>query len=146
MYSLELDLGPIEAAAEAANDLQKRFQSTSQAAGEALQDFANGPGQLAAETLSTAFASSGESIAAALSDAARSGRLEFHSMAEAVLKDLARMAAEAVLTRTALTAPGQTVNLNMALGPGANADSVLGAAGSIATAVARASALGGRFL
>jgi hypothetical protein len=71
-------------------------------------------------------------------------------MAESILGDLARIAAEAILARSGLFGQGgdggQTVNLNMALGAGADTNSVLASQGQIAAALARAAASGGRFI
>ncbi len=122
------------------------FESELNAAGDALSGLVEGPGLAAAEALEQAFGRAGQSIERALSQAARSGELDFSRMAEAVLADLARIAAEAVLARSGLSGGGQTVNLNMAVGAGADAGSVVGAAGSIASAVAMAAARGGRFI
>ncbi|MEO0881493.1 MAG: phage tail tape measure C-terminal domain-containing protein [Pseudomonadota bacterium] len=116
-------------------------------AGDALAALANGPGRDAADALGEAFDDTGRRIEQALGRAARSGELDFSRMAEGILRDLARIAAEAVLAQTgALGGQGQTVNFNLALGPGANADSVMRSRGTIATALARTAALGGRFI
>lgn len=124
----------------------EEFEQSLSAAGDALSGLVNGPGLAAAEALEQAFGEAGKSIEQALSQAARSGELDFRRMAENVLADLARIAAEAVLSRSGLAqGTGQTVNLNMALGAGADAGSVVGAAGSIANMVAMAAARGGRF-
>ena len=122
------------------------FERELGAAGDALSGLVEGPGIAAAEALEQAFGRAGQSIETALSRAARSGELDFKRMAEAVLADLARIAAEAVIAQSGLgQGAGQTVNLNMAVGGGADAGSVIGAAGSIANAVAMAAARGGRF-
>ena len=122
------------------------FESQLAAAGDALSALVEGPGLAAAEALDQAFGRAGLRIEQALSRAARSGELDFRRMAEAVLADLARIAAEAVVARAAASGGGQTVNLNMALGAGADRGSIVGATGAIANAVALAAARGGRFL
>ena len=89
----------------------------------------------------------GTSIANALGQAARSSELDFRNMAETILADLARLAAESVFAPSGgAPGPTQNVNLNMTLGAGSDANSVIGAAGSIATALASAVSRGGRFL
>ena len=121
------------------------FEDSLQSAGAALTQFVSGPGSEAASALEQAFARASQSIETALGQAAQSGELEFRRMTETVLADLARIAAEAVIARSGLTATGQTVNLNMSLGSGADAQSVIGASGTIASLVASAAVRGGRF-
>lgn len=115
-------------------------------AGDALSALANGPGREAADALGAAFDDTGRRIEQALGRAARSGELDFSRMAEGILRDLARVAAEALITRSAGGGPSQTVNFNLALGAGADVDSVMRSRGSIATALARTAAIGGRFI
>lgn len=121
------------------------FEQSLQAASESLSQLVDGPGIEAANALERAFAQAGSRIEQSLSRAARSGELDFRGMANAVLADLARIAAEAVIAQSGLAQVGQTVNLNMSVGPGADAGSVVGAAGSIANAIAGAAARGARF-
>ncbi len=127
-----------------------KFETDLAAAGDALAMLANGPGQDAADALEAAFGRAGASIEKALAQAARTGELDFKRMAESILKDLARIATEALIARSGLGgangAAGQTVNLNMALGAGADAGSVLSSQGMIAAALARAANAGGRFI
>lgn len=116
-------------------------------AGEALSALANGPGREAADALGAAFDGAGRRIEQALGRAARSGELDFSRMAEGILRDLSRIAAEALLAQTGLRSGGnQTVNLNFAMGEGADASSVMRSRGTIATALARSAAAGGRFI
>ena len=118
-------------------------------AGDALNALATGPGREAADALEQAFGKAGATIEKTLAQAARSGELDFKRMAESILGDLARIATEALLARSGLFGQagggGQTVNLNMALGAGADAGSVLASQGQIAAVLARAAASGGRF-
>ena len=114
-------------------------------ASDSLATLVDGPGTEAARALERAFGQAGERIEQALSQAARSGELNFRSMTEALLADLARIAAEAVIAQTGLARVGQTVNLNMSVGPGADAQSIVGATGAIATSIAAAAARGGRY-
>lgn len=123
----------------------EEFEQSLQSASESLSRLVEGPGIEAANALEQAFAQSGARIEQALSRAARSGELDFKRMADTILADLARIAAEAILAQTGLSNVGQTVNLNMSVGAGADARSVVGAAGSIASAVAGAAARGARF-
>lgn len=115
-------------------------------AGDALVDLAEGPGRAAAEALGAAFDQAGTRIEAALGRAARSGELDFSRMAEGILRDLARIAAEALVAGTGSAGSSQTVNMNLNLGAGADAQSVMSSRGSIATALARTAAAGGRFI
>lgn len=64
-----------------------------------LDDFADGAGQRAAEALETAFERAGNRIEQALGRAARSGEADFSRMTEAILADLARLAAQQVIER-----------------------------------------------
>ncbi|MEO1303353.1 MAG: phage tail tape measure C-terminal domain-containing protein [Pseudomonadota bacterium] len=114
-------------------------------AGDSLSALVEGPGAAAASALETAFGDAGVSIERALSQAAQSGEVNFRRMAESLIADLARIAAEAVIAQTGLSRVGQTVNLNMSLGQGADAQSVIGATGVIATSIAAAAARGGRY-
>ena len=123
----------------------EEFDAQLSAASASLQSLVDGPGQQAAGALEQAFTQAGSRIEQALGRAARSGELDFRRMADSVLSDLARIAAEAVIAQAGLSRVGQTVNLNMSVGPGADAGSIVGSAGSIARAVAAAAAKGSRF-
>ncbi len=118
-------------------------------AGEALDRLASGPGQAAADALEAAFARAGARIEESLAEAARSGELDFRRMAEAILADLLRLAAQSAFgsgqVGAGATAP--TLNLTVAGGSGGDAArSVLASQGAISAALARAVAAGGRFL
>lgn len=121
------------------------FETELQSASESLTRLVEGPGVEAAAILEQAFGRAGTSIERALGQAARSGEVDFRRMAESILGDLARIAAEAVIAQSGLGQVGQTVNLNMSVGAGAEQRSVVGAAGTIANAVALAAARGARF-
>ena len=125
------------------------FEDEMAAAGDALLALAEGPGRAAADALEDAFGQAGARIEQALGRAARSGELNFERMAEAILRDLARVAAEAVLTMAGIGAQAgtaQSVTLNMNVGAGAGAQDVLANKGAIKAALARAAAEGGRFI
>lgn len=115
-------------------------------AGDALLELAEGPGRAAADALGAAFDQAGNRIEAALGRAARSGELDFSRMAEGILRDLARIAAEAIVAGIGGSGTSQIVNMNLNLGAGANAQSVMASRGSISTALARAASAGGRFI
>lgn len=121
------------------------FERNLTAASDSLTALVEGPGQQSADLLERAFGQAGQSIEQALGQAARSGELDFRRMADSILTDLARIVAEALVAQSGLGQVGQAVTLNMSLGAGADAGSVVGAAGQIATAVAAAAAKGGRF-
>lgn len=103
-------------------------------AGEALQDLVEGPGLAAAEALQAAFEEAGLGIETALVRAAQSGEAEFRRMAESVLADLARIAAETVFAQTQLTGPAPI--------PGARP----GDANALSQLIAAAALQGQRFL
>jgi len=115
-------------------------------AGDALIALAEGPGRAAADALGAAFDQAGTRIEAALGRAAQSGELDFSRMAEGILRDLARIAAEALVAGIGGGGASQTVNMNFNMGAGANAQSVMASRGAIATALARTAAAGGRFI
>ena len=115
--------------------------------GDSLIGFAEGPANEAAQRLQDRFGEAAQQIAQDIAGLAEGGELDFKRMSATILTELARIAAEALFTRQALgRESGQTVNLNMALGSGSDAGSIIGAAGAIATSVARATALGARFI
>ncbi|MEM9226081.1 MAG: phage tail tape measure C-terminal domain-containing protein [Pseudomonadota bacterium] len=120
------------------------FEAELAEASAALEAFGRGPGLAATEALEQAFGRAGQSIASVLSQAAKSGEVDFRRMSEAILADLARIAAEAVVARTGLGQTAQTINVNVP--QGGDASGLVGAAGTIASAVAAATARGGRFL
>lgn len=72
---------------------------TSSRSDTSLDDFADGAGQRAAEALESAFERAGSRIEQALGRAARSGEADFSRMTEAILADLARLAAQQVIER-----------------------------------------------
>ncbi|WP_300379337.1 phage tail tape measure C-terminal domain-containing protein [Henriciella sp.] len=115
-------------------------------AGAALRGLAEGPGREAAEALEQAFGDAGQSIEAALSRAARSGELDFGNMAQSVLGDLARIAAQAALAQAGTGQAGQAMTVNLSVGQGADAGTVVGAKSEISKAVAQAVSRGGRFI
>lgn len=84
-----------------------------QRASASLAALADGPAVQAADALEQAFQRAGQTIEQTLSQAARSGELDFRRMTEAILADLARLAAEAVIGQTGFGAAKQTVNVNV---------------------------------
>lgn len=116
-------------------------------AGQALIALAEGPGQIAADVLRDGFARAGAEIEAALLKAAESGRISFDQLFEAILADLARLAAETVLSATGLgeargaQAPGIVFNI----AAGADAGGFLANQGRISQSLIAALSAGGRF-
>ena len=121
------------------------FQDQLTRAGEALTSLVEGPGLQAADALETAFARAGTSIEAALSRAARSGEADFSRMAQSVLGELARIAAEAALAQAGFGSTGQAVTVNMNMG-GAHDRAPAGLQQELSKALAKAVAMGGRYL
>ncbi len=76
----------------------ERVAENAARAGAALEALANGPAQHAADAMSAAFERAGRSIEGALSRAARSGELSFSAMADAIMRDLSRIATERFIT------------------------------------------------
>ena len=114
-----------------------------QGAGRALAELADGPGRQAADALADAFGQAGERISVSLGEAARSGELDFRKMADAVLRDIARVAAEALILRGT---PGSSVSASFNFAPGTDERGALGNSGAIAALLARMVQGGGRFL
>lgn len=112
------------------------------AAGDALQALAEGPGAEAAAALEAAFGQAGARIEQVLAQVARSGELDFSRMAEAVLRDLARIAAEAVTTQSAAS---QALNVTMNFAQAAEDGGVATSRTAIATTLARLVSGGARF-
>ena len=122
------------------------FENDLTAAGDAFRSLAEGPGVQAAEALEAAFGKAGQSIETALGQAARAGELDFERMAESILKDLARVAAESVVAMAgAGSGAQQAVTLNMNYAPGAE-QSGQSSEASLSALLARIVAGGGRFL
>ena len=115
-------------------------------AGDALTALAEGPGVAAAEALEAAFGRAGTQIEAVLGQAARSGELDFERMAESILQDLARVAAEAVVALGQGGKGGQAVSLNMNFAPGTDERGAMQSRGAVAATLARLVSGGGRFL
>ncbi len=123
------------------------FEDELTAAGAALSELVEGPGQAAAEALQRAFETAGTGIEQALSRAARTGELDFQHMADSILADLARIAAEAILARTGMTQLAQPLTVNLGLGQAPPTGARSGPVpGEIAGMVAALAARGGRFL
>ena len=122
------------------------FESDLTAASDALRNLAEGPGVQAAEALEAAFSKAGQSIETALGQAARAGELDFERMAESILKDLARVAAESVVAMASAGGGAQqAVTLNMNYAPGTE-QSGKSSEASLSALLARIVAGGGRFL
>jgi phage-related minor tail protein len=70
------------------------FDDEIEQASAAFDALADGPATRAAQAIEAAFARTGDTIERSLGQAARSGELSFAQMTEAILRDLARLAAE----------------------------------------------------
>lgn len=119
------------------------FERELGAAGDALRALSEGPGREAAEALSAAFDGAGQRIEAALGQAARAGELDFRRMSDGILRELARVAAEAVILR-GQGAAGVNATFNFA--PGTDERAAVGNAAGVSALLARMVQAGGRFL
>lgn len=119
-----------------------QFDQNLASAADALKALADGPGAEAAKALEDAFGRAGQRIEATLAQAARSGELDFQRMADGILREMARVAAEAVFNGGQPSSP-LNVNMNFAQGT-----EQLAAAGrnAIGAVLARLVSQGGRFL
>lgn len=120
------------------------FETNLDAAGDALRQLSDGPARQAADALSTAFDGAGQRIEASLNRAARSGELDFRRMADGILRDLARVAAEAVILRG--QGGGGGVNATFNFAPGTDERAMSGQAAGLTALIARMVQAGGRFL
>lgn len=120
------------------------FERELGAAGDALRALSDGPGREAAEALSAAFDGAGQRIEAALSQAARTGELDFRQMADGILRELARVAAEAVILRG--QGGGGGVNATFNFAPGTEKGAAAGNTAGVSALLARMVQAGGRFL
>jgi len=118
------------------------FETDLASAADALRALAEGPGAEAAGALEAAFGKAGERIEATLAQAARSGELDFQRMADAILRDIARVAAEAAFGGGQA---GSTMNVSMNFAPGTEQSAVTGR-NVIGAVLARLVSQGGRFL
>jgi len=118
------------------------FEQDLASAADALRALAEGPGAEAAASLETIFGRAGERIEATLAAAARSGELDFQRMADAILRDIARVAAEAVFSGGQ---HGSSLNVNMNFAQGTEQSAVAGR-NAIGAVLARLVSQGGRFL
>ncbi|MCI4646422.1 MAG: hypothetical protein MRY64_16695 [Hyphomonadaceae bacterium] len=114
------------------------------AAGDALISLAEGPGVAAARALEAAFAEAGASIEASLARAAERGRLDFEDMAEAIARDLARLAVSSVFGSGAPGAVQQTLNVTLPQSGGNASRNLLANRGALEALMARFASLGGR--
>lgn len=80
------------------DDDTERIETNAERAGEALRALAEGPGRETSEALAQAFDRAGQSIETALVRAARTGELSFSAMADAILRDLSRLAIDRFVT------------------------------------------------
>ncbi|WP_017930154.1 phage tail tape measure C-terminal domain-containing protein [Robiginitomaculum antarcticum] len=127
----------------------------------ALEDFAVREAKSGAQATAQAFEAAGRRIEAALVKAAKTGELSFHDMAEAILKDLARIAVQQVITGPLETAlgglgsernsgipqsPQGPMNITLNLSGVSDAGSFTRSQGQISAALARAVSEGQRFL
>ena len=114
-----------------------------QGAARALGELANGPARQAADALAQAFGEAGERISLSLGQAAKSGELDFQKMADSILRDIARVAAEALILRQT---PGNSVSASFNFAPGTDESAAMGQSGPVAALLARLVRGGGRFL
>ncbi|MFN7164199.1 MAG: phage tail tape measure C-terminal domain-containing protein, partial [Hyphomonas sp.] len=95
------------------------------------------------DALAAAFDDAGGRIAVSLGQAARSGELDFQKMAESILRELARVAAEALILRQT---PATAVSASFNFAPGTDERGVMNQSGAVAALLARLVQGGGRFL
>lgn len=120
-------------------------------AAAALESFARGPAQQAADDVGASFERAGARIANALGSAATGGEAAFKRMAKVILEELAKIALQRLLTQGAPQADASSfassspvaVHFHLA---GGDANAVARHQGQIAAAIARAVAYGRRNL
>jgi len=123
---------------------------------ELFDDFTNSGAQKAADAAARAFEIAGARIEQTLIKAAKTGELSFNDMAEAILKDLARLAVTQIITNplqailpTAGRAPsgpaGSPMNITLNVSGVSDASGFNKSQGQISAALARAVSDGQRF-
>lgn len=132
--------------------------SETERAAQAVESLNVGEASQKADEMATAFEAAGERIARSLDRAAKSGELSFNSLAESVLKDLARLAVsdliEAPLSQLVeglgknltqgLSGAGPSANVTLNILGASNPDGFRQSEGQIAASLARAVSLGQR--
>lgn len=134
---------------------RRQFEDDLDRAGRALSGFADGEAAESLERLSSRFRDLGETLGDALERAAASGELSFQRLAASVAADLARIAAEQVLSGLlggggsggagAARGGNQAFTFNFAAPAGDPGGGPFRAPGQIAAGVLRALDLGARF-
>jgi len=128
-------------------------------ASSALENFANTDAEGAADAAARAFELAGERIERALIKAAKTGELSFKDMAESILRDLAKLAVQELITsplETVLGGLGQTsggggkssgspLNITFNMSGVSDAQSFGKSQGQISAALARAVSDGQKF-
>lgn len=125
-------------------------------AADALDDFANTGAEKAAEAAARAFEVAGARIERTLIKAAKTGELSFSDMAEAILKDLAKLAINEIITGPLQTIisgaggqgqsrSGSPLNITMNVTGVSDASGFNKSQGQISAALARAVSDGQRF-
>ena len=112
-------------------------------ASQSLTSFVEQTGAQAASNLEQAFARAGTTIEQSLNQAAQSSELNFRRMTEAILTDLARVAAEKVIAQSGLGQTGQTFNLSS--GAASFGRSAMPGASALDALIATAAARGARY-
>ncbi len=121
------------------------------AAGTALNAFAQGPAREAADAIGESFERAGDRIAGALARAALDGEASFRRLAKTILEEAAKIALDKILptgggASTPRSGGSQGMSVVFNLGAGADAESIRRNQAQIAAQVARAAAYGSRNL
>ncbi len=119
------------------------FEQSLERASQSLTSFVEQTGAQAARNLEQAFARAGTTIEQSLNQAAQSSELNFRRMTEAILTDLARVAAEAVIAQSGLGQAGPTFNLSG--GAASSGRSATPGASALDALIATAAARGARY-
>lgn len=89
------------------------FEQNLTRASQSLTAFVEQTGLDAVTNLEQAFSRAGNAIEHTLSQAAQSSELNFRRMTEAILTDLARIAAESVIAQSGIGPSAQMLNVNL---------------------------------
>lgn len=112
----------------------------------AMKDLVEGPARAASEVIGLAFDDAGLRIEQSLARAARSGELDFRRMAENILSDMAKIAAEIAILRLSASAPGGMPDDALVSPQVPPHAPVMASSGALAVSLASAAMRGGRYI
>lgn len=129
--------------------MERSIEADLASAAAALQAFARGPAQTAADDLASSFERAGSRITLALGRAAFQGESAFRAMARSVLEEFAQLALDRVLRAAggaSTPSVGKSLAVHVHMAAASEPSSASRSQAQLAAAVARAVAFGSRNL